>query len=122
MTPKKKAITGVLGTILLFSLVGVLVSRNHAINIANEAMQPLRVYGWHINSVRFFPAWNGPFWIITYQHDDYYACFPYQVAVDLTGKTSYKPTAQQLEDVIRAIKKERAKFEQCDTPDAAGQK
>lgn len=95
-----------IAAVILLVLAAGLVSRSHATRVADSAMQKFLVRGWHIDRIRFLPAINGPFWLVTYEHDDYPSCFPPQVVVGITGKIFNAPCLGEIEKTMAAVRKE----------------
>ena len=99
----KRIIALVVAAVTIALFIGGLVSRHNAMRIADSAMKKLIPYGWHIDRVRFLPAINGPFWMVTYQNADYPSCFPFQVTMSMTGKIFQQPPLELLEEIESEI-------------------
>ena len=94
------------------------VLRMHARQIADNAMHPLVIRGWHVDATYLLPFVRGltcePVWLFVYQHDEYPSCFPFQVAVSFFGKPLMQPESNTIEIVVASYMKNKKNAEQGD--------
>ena len=109
-------------SLLLVVLTGAFLTfRMVALHGADEAMRQIVDCGWHKDTARFFFCYrdgshlSGPGWYVTYQHNDFPSCFPFNICVSITGK-KLRQSPADLSTIVAEYVKHLNRAELGDTP------
>jgi len=108
-------------SLLLVALTGAFLTlRMVALHGADEAMRQIVDCGWHKDTASFFFCYlddthlSGPGWYVTYQHNDFSSCFPFNICVSITGK-KLRQSPEDLSTIVAAYVKHLNRAEPGDT-------